>query len=50
MIGKMTITEVLPELEAICKEYGFKLYRLEDFKIARRLLAIRYSYYGKHQI
>lgn len=50
MIGKMTITEVLPGLEAICKEYGLKLYRLEDFKIARRLLAIRYSYYGKHQV
>ena len=50
MIGKMTITEVMPELKAISNEYGLKLNRVRDFNIARRLLAIRYSYYGKHQV
>tara|TARA_B100000513_G_C11892214_1_gene182712 strand:- start:486 stop:638 length:153 start_codon:yes stop_codon:yes gene_type:complete len=49
MIGKMTITEVMPELKAICKEYGLKINRVKDFNVAKKLLAIRFSYYGKYQ-
>ena len=49
MIGKMTITEVMPELKAICKEYGLKINRVKDFNVAKKLLAIRFSYYGKSQ-
>lgn len=45
MIGKMTIREVLPALESIAKEHSLKLNRVRDFKIARKLLAIRYSYF-----
>ena len=49
MIGKMTITEVMPELKAICKEYGLKINRVKDFNVAKKLLAIRFSYYGIYQ-
>tara|TARA_A100001037_G_C15152011_1_gene639937 strand:+ start:692 stop:835 length:144 start_codon:yes stop_codon:yes gene_type:complete len=45
MIGKMTISKALPALNLIAKEHGLKLNRVKDFKIARRLMAIRYSYF-----
>ena len=45
MIGKMTILEALPALKLIAKEHGLKLNRVRDFKIARKLMAIRYSYF-----
>lgn len=48
MIGQMTITEAMPFLNAIAKEYGLKLYKVKDFNIARKLLSIRYSYYNSY--
>tara|TARA_Y100000356_G_C11215748_1_gene266182 strand:+ start:104 stop:262 length:159 start_codon:yes stop_codon:yes gene_type:complete len=48
MIGKMTITEVMPALNSIAKQHGLKLNRLKDFRIARKLLAIRYTYFHGH--
>ena len=41
----MTITEVMPALNSIAHQHGLKLNRVKDFKIARKLLAIRYSYF-----
>ena len=35
MIGKMTITEVMPELKAICKEYGLKINILGEKKLKK---------------
>jgi len=35
----VTITEALPQLEAIAKAYSLKLNRLSDFKIARAIWA-----------
>ena len=45
MIGQMTISEVMPALNLIAKENSLKLYKVKDFQIARKLLAIRYSYF-----
>ena len=46
MIGKKTITEVLPELQAMAKEHGLRINRVKDFKIIRKILAIRYFYFN----
>ena len=35
----ITVTEAMPELNAIAKAYSFKLNRLSDFKIARAIWA-----------
>ena len=35
----VTITEALPQLEAIAKAYSLKLNRLSDFRIARAIWA-----------
>ncbi|MDB4319736.1 hypothetical protein N9981_00045 [bacterium] len=42
-IGSMTISEVYPHLKAVADEYGLTLNRVKDFKLARVLLAIKYS-------
>lgn len=42
-IGQSKVTEVLPHLEAIARQYNLKLNRLHDFKLARLLLAVLYS-------
>ena len=41
----MTIGEAMPALKSIAREHGLKLNRVRDFKIARKLMAIRYSYF-----
>ena len=46
MIGKKTITEVLPELQAIAKEHELRINRVKDFKIIRKIMAIRYFYFN----
>lgn len=42
LIGKLTISEAMPFLNDISKSYGLKINRLEDFQLARKLLAIMY--------
>jgi hypothetical protein len=41
-IGKLKISEAMPFLNDISKSYGLKLNKLEDFQLARKLLAIMY--------
>ena len=41
-IGKMTISEVLPHLQAIASVYGLRLNRVKEFKLARVILANLY--------
>jgi hypothetical protein len=48
MIGKMTLTEAMPALKSIAIEHSLKLNRVSDFNIARKLLAIRYSYFNNY--
>jgi hypothetical protein len=42
-IGAMTITEAMPLLESVAKMYSLKLNRAKDFRLARRILAVRHS-------
>jgi hypothetical protein len=42
-VGKMSISEVLPHLESISKEYDLKLSRLKDFRLARIILVNLYN-------
>ncbi len=41
-IGKLTISEATPLLSEVSKAYGLKINKLEDFQLARKLLAIMY--------
>lgn len=41
-IKSRKLTEVLPKLERIAKEYGFRLNRPQEFRLARKIFAIRY--------
>ena len=40
-IGKMTITEAYKYLNPIAQRFGLKLNRVNDFKLARLILANR---------
>ncbi len=42
-IGSMTVSEVYPYLKAVADEYGLTLNRVREFRLARVLLAIKYS-------
>jgi len=42
-IGKMTITEAMTFLDSIAKMYSLKLNKAKEFKLARRIFAIRHS-------
>lgn len=41
-LGKMTISEALPHLKVVANAYGLKLNRLNEFKMARTILANLY--------
>mgnify|MGYP001295278544 CR=1 FL=1 len=41
-IGKHTIIELLPHIEAIAFEYGLKVNNLRDFKLIKKILIQRY--------
>ena len=41
-IGKHTINELLPHIEAVASEYGLKVNKLEDFKLIKKILIQRY--------
>ena len=41
-IGKMTISEAYPHLQAIAYTYGLRLNRVKEFKLARIILANLY--------
>ncbi len=41
-IGKMTVSEAYPHLQAIASVYGLKLSRVKEFKLARVILANLY--------
>jgi len=42
-IGKEKISIIMPHLKEIALEFGLRLNRLKEFKIARSILAIRYK-------
>jgi hypothetical protein len=42
-IGKMTISEAYPHLKEIADIHGLRLNRVNDFRLARVLLAIKYG-------
>jgi len=42
LIGKMTISEIYPHLDAIAKAYNLKLNRVKDFKFAKLVLVNLY--------
>lgn len=46
MFKNKRISEVMPHLESVARDHGLKLNRVKDFKIARKLLLIRYLSYG----
>lgn len=46
MFKNKRISEVMPHLESIARDHGLKLNYAKDFKIARKLLLIRYLSYG----
>lgn len=39
----MTISEVLPHLKSVASDYGLRLNRAKDFRLARIILANLYS-------
>ena len=41
-IGNLKISEAMPFLIEISKSYGLKINKLQDFQLARRLLAVIY--------
>lgn len=41
-IGKMTISQVIPQLSEISKLYGLRLYVAKEFKLARIILVNLY--------
>ena len=43
-IGQSKVTEILPYLEQIANQYGLKLNRLNDFKLAKLLLINLYCH------
>jgi hypothetical protein len=43
-IGKSKVTEMLPYLKSIANQYGLKLHRAQEFKLAKLLLVNLYCY------
>jgi len=46
MFKNKRISEVMPHLESVARDHGLKLNLVRDFKIAKKLLLIRYLSYG----
>ena len=42
-IGKMTLSEALPHMEAIARIYGLRINRAIEFKLALAILASRHG-------
>lgn len=40
--GKMTISEALPHLKSVANAYNLKLYKLNEFKMAKTILVNLY--------
>lgn len=43
LIGEQKISTVMPHLQDIAREFGLCLCKLKDFRIARGILAIRFT-------
>ena len=41
-IGKMTLSEALPHLKSVASAYNLKLYKVNEFKMARTILVNLY--------